>query len=93
MNPMSAFLPSHSATLLVVHLNEFAKATGIVVVGGLGVPKSLQEQKKVCKGENRRPSWLALSFEVTFPRTRFITSEFTNSENAGTGAFGKKKWG
>lgn len=52
MDLISAFLPSHGATLLVVHLNEFAKATGIVVVGGLGVPKSLQEQRKVHKGEN-----------------------------------------
>lgn len=60
MDLMTAFLPSHGATLLVVHLNEFAKATGIVVVGGLGVPKSLQEQRKVHKGEKRagwRASW------------------------------------
>lgn len=52
MNGSSGFSPSHGAALLVVDLNEFAKATGIVVVGGLGVPKSLQEERKVCRGEN-----------------------------------------
>lgn len=57
MSGSAAFLPSHGATLLVVHLDEFAKATGIVVVGGLGVPKGLQEQRKVKTGENRQPGW------------------------------------
>lgn len=52
MNGSSGFSPSHGAALLVVDLNEFAKATGIVVVGGLGVPKSLREERKVCRGEN-----------------------------------------
>lgn len=52
VNGRSGFSPSHGAALLVVDLNEFAKATGIVVVGGLGIPKSLREERKVCRGEN-----------------------------------------
>lgn len=53
MKETAASLPSHSAALLVVHLNEFAKATGVVVVGSLGVPKCLQGTRKMCNGENR----------------------------------------
>lgn len=49
---MSAALPSHSATLLVVDLNEFAKATGVVVVGCLGVPKCLWGKRKRHRGED-----------------------------------------
>lgn len=34
-------LPSHSARLLVIHLDEFAKATGVVVMGCFRVSKRL----------------------------------------------------
>lgn len=40
------FSPPHGATLLVVDLDELPKATGIVVVRGLGVSKGLKIKKK-----------------------------------------------
>lgn len=43
---VSGSLPSHSAALLVVHLNEFAKATRVVVVGRLCVPKCLKGKER-----------------------------------------------
>ena len=36
------FSPSDSAALLVVDLDELPKATGVVVVSRLGIPKSLK---------------------------------------------------
>lgn len=44
---VSGLSPSHGAALLVVHLDEFAKATGVVVVGRLRISKCL-------KGKTRR---------------------------------------
>jgi hypothetical protein len=35
-------LPSHDTALQVVHLDELPEAAGVVVVGRLGIPKSLQ---------------------------------------------------
>jgi len=38
--------PSDSATLLVVDLDEFSEAAGVVVVGRLSVPKGLRRQQR-----------------------------------------------
>lgn len=50
---MYAVLPSHCAALLVVYLDELAKAAGVVVVGCFGVPKCLRIRRTDILGQNR----------------------------------------
>lgn len=47
--PTVDYSPSDHSTLQVIHLDELSKAAGVVVVGSLGVPKSLTETE----GEHR----------------------------------------
>lgn len=40
------YSPSDHSTLQIINLDEFTKAAGVVVVGGLGIPKGLAKATK-----------------------------------------------
>lgn len=84
-------LPSHGACLLVIHLDEFAKATGVVVMGCFCISKCLwKEGDPIIMLEKSPPCLISMGVTHNWTWGIFLSFHIKKKKK---GRMGKVCWG